>query len=73
MEATAELQSLAQTERSAIVQALRHYGGNRTHAARSLVISIRTLQRKLKADPTIEREAAINHDAVTRCTNDVAC
>lgn len=36
-------------EREAIEQALEHHNGNRTHAAKSLGISVRTLQRKLKA------------------------
>jgi DNA-binding NtrC family response regulator len=36
-------------EREAVEQALERHGGNRTHAARSLGISVRTLQRRLKA------------------------
>jgi DNA-binding NtrC family response regulator len=40
-----ELQVL---EAAAIKNALQHAGGNRTHAARSLGISVRTLQRKLR-------------------------
>jgi DNA-binding NtrC family response regulator len=32
-----------------VEQALEEHGGNRTHAAQSLGISVRTLQRKLKA------------------------
>jgi DNA-binding NtrC family response regulator len=36
-------------EREAVEQALERFDGNRTHAARSLGISVRTLQRKLKA------------------------
>ena len=36
-------------ERIAIETALRRHRGNRTHAAESLGISVRTLQRKLKA------------------------
>jgi hypothetical protein len=36
-------------ERAAVEQALIQHHGNRTHAARMLGISVRTLQRKLKA------------------------
>jgi DNA-binding NtrC family response regulator len=36
-------------ERAAVEQSLRRHGGNRTRAAKSLGISVRTLQRKLKA------------------------
>lgn len=35
-------------ERAAILQALDRFGGNRTHAAEALGISVRTLQRRLK-------------------------
>jgi hypothetical protein len=35
-------------ERAAISNALERFGGNRTNAAISLGISVRTLQRKLK-------------------------
>jgi DNA-binding NtrC family response regulator len=41
--------TLEQLERTAVQQTLEEYGGNRTHAAQSLGISVRTLQRKLKA------------------------
>lgn len=41
--------SLEELERAAVEQALVQHGGNRTHAARTLGISVRTLQRKLKA------------------------
>jgi DNA-binding NtrC family response regulator len=40
---------LDELEREAVVQALERHDGNRTHAAKSLGISARTLQRKLKA------------------------
>ncbi len=40
---------LAYTERVVIEAALSDWGGNRTRAARQLGISLRTLQRKLKA------------------------
>ncbi|MFO0788258.1 MAG: helix-turn-helix domain-containing protein [Pirellulales bacterium] len=41
--------SLEDLERAAVEQALVQHHGNRTHAARTLGISVRTLQRKLKA------------------------
>jgi len=40
---------LEQIEREAIERTLAECGGNRTHAAQALGISVRTLQRKLKA------------------------
>lgn len=40
---------LEELEHEAVEQALERHDGNRTHAARSLGISVRTLQRKLKA------------------------
>jgi len=41
--------SLEDLERAAVERALAQHCGNRTHAAKSLGISVRTLQRKLKA------------------------
>ncbi|MEQ8787266.1 MAG: sigma-54 dependent transcriptional regulator [Pirellulaceae bacterium] len=41
--------TLEELERAAVEQTLADCGGNRTRAARSLGISVRTLQRKLKA------------------------
>jgi DNA-binding NtrC family response regulator len=41
--------SLEDLERAAVEQALIQHQGNRTHAARTLGISVRTLQRKLKS------------------------
>lgn len=41
--------SLEDLERVAVERALELHRGNRTHAARTLGISVRTLQRKLKA------------------------
>jgi DNA-binding protein Fis len=41
--------SLAEIERRAVQMALDQHHGNRTRAAASLGISVRTLQRKLKA------------------------
>jgi DNA-binding NtrC family response regulator len=42
------LRTLAELERSAIEQAMDHHRGYRVGAAKSLGISVRTLQRKLK-------------------------
>jgi DNA-binding NtrC family response regulator len=41
--------TMDEIERIAIETALRSHGGNRTHTAEALGISVRTLQRKLKA------------------------
>jgi DNA-binding NtrC family response regulator len=41
--------TLEALERAAVEQALVQHQGNRTHAAKELGISVRTLQRKLKA------------------------
>jgi hypothetical protein len=41
--------TLEDLERAAVEQALGEHQGNRTHAAKALGISVRTLQRKLKA------------------------
>lgn len=49
--------TLDELEKAAVEQALERHDGNRTHAARSLNISVRTLQRKLKAW-TLERHSA---------------
>jgi DNA-binding NtrC family response regulator len=43
-----EGQPLRELEKRAILRALEHTGGNRTKAAESLGISIRTLRNKLK-------------------------
>jgi len=40
--------SLDELERQAVTQTLEQHDGNRTHAAKALGISVRTLQRKLK-------------------------
>jgi two-component system response regulator FlrC len=39
--------TLDEIERNVILEALRHFGGNRTHTAKALGISIRTLRNKL--------------------------
>jgi DNA-binding NtrC family response regulator len=41
--------ALRDLETAALLNALEHCHGNRTHAARALGISVRTLQRKLKS------------------------
>lgn len=40
--------TLEEIERQAIEERLAEHNGNRTHAARSLGITVRTIQRKLK-------------------------
>lgn len=54
---------LDQLEREAVEQALEQHDGNRTHAARSLGISVRTLQRKLKAWGLAEHDDGHHHHA----------
>ncbi len=44
-----EIRALEVLERQAILDTLEQFGGNRTRAADALGISVRTLQRKLKA------------------------
>ncbi len=47
--------TLEEIERESIKQALTRYQGNRTHAADSLGISVRTLQRRIREwDPDVE-------------------
>jgi DNA-binding NtrC family response regulator len=46
---SAALADLEAIERSHILATLEAHGGNRTHSAAALRISVRTLQRKLKA------------------------
>jgi two-component system, response regulator FlrC len=41
--------TVADVERELILETLKHCGGNRTHAANILAISIRTLRNKLHA------------------------
>jgi DNA-binding NtrC family response regulator len=48
-QAMASFQDLEAIERTHILATLEAHGGNRTHAAAALRISVRTLQRKLKA------------------------
>ncbi len=47
--------TLAALERQRIEECLTDNEGNRTHAARDLGISVRTLQRKLKSWGILER------------------
>jgi len=48
---------LRDLERQAVEQALQQHDDNRTHAAQSLGISVRTLQRKLKSWEMTEKQA----------------
>jgi transcriptional regulator with PAS, ATPase and Fis domain len=52
--------TLCELERTAIEQALSRFRGNRTHAARSLDISVRTLQRRMKKWNISERSTTDN-------------
>lgn len=58
--------SLEELEQEAVTQALAQYDGNRTRAAKALGISVRTLQRKLKAwgENNHQHEAERESDAV---------
>ncbi|MBO4620818.1 MAG: sigma-54-dependent Fis family transcriptional regulator [Victivallales bacterium] len=55
--ASAPVLDIHENERTAIRQALEQARGNRTRAAEILGISRRTLQRKLKQDPSLEEGA----------------
>jgi DNA-binding NtrC family response regulator len=56
--------TLADVERDLILDTLKHYLGNRTHAANILGISIRTLRNKLKqySDEGVEVPMPRDHD-----------
>lgn len=60
--------TLAEVERQHILSALDHCKGNRTHAARDLDISIRTLRNKLNEyqgrgrDPAADGDGAVDED-----------
>ena len=56
--AAKEATRLEDLEKDAVLRVLESEGGNRTHAARLLGISIRTLQRKLKAWGLTARDEA---------------
>ena len=54
-------------EKLAISKALEQCGGNRTHAAERLGISVRTLQRKLRHYENIEKNIKLAaNDVVSR-------
>src|SRR5687768_9461868 len=57
--------TMEELERLAIMRALDQYGGNRTHAANRLGISVRTLQRKLR-QYEMERRVKPLTDVVTQ-------
>ena len=56
---------MEELERLAITKALEQCGGNRTHAAERLKISVRTLQRKLR-QYELEKSAVIRKDVLTQ-------
>ena len=57
---------LEDLERTAIEQTLKRYRGNRTQSARSLGVSVRTLQRKLKAWGVTADYRGNGHSASTK-------
>jgi len=65
--------TVADVERELILETLKHCGGNRTHAANILGISIRTLRNKLHgyADEGVEITPA-NHGLGELCKVDAA-
>ncbi|CAN5534479.1 sigma-54 dependent transcriptional regulator [soil metagenome] len=58
--------TMEELERLAITKALDQYGGNRTHAANRLGISVRTLQRKLRQYELEKRVKPIATDVLTQ-------
>jgi DNA-binding NtrC family response regulator len=56
---------LKDLETAAVLNSLELAGGNRTHAARMLGVSVRTIERKLKSLGWLEGEAATNGDGLT--------
>jgi DNA-binding NtrC family response regulator len=58
--------SIEELERLAIVKALEQCGGNRTHAAGKLGISVRTLQRKLKYYDRDQPNRPVSADVLTQ-------
>ncbi|HET6879909.1 MAG TPA: sigma-54 dependent transcriptional regulator [Pirellulales bacterium] len=60
--ASASTDRLHDVERTAILSVLERCGGNRTHAAATLGISVRTLQRKLKTWGSNGCQSEMNRD-----------
>lgn len=56
--------SIWEMERALILQTLERHGGNRTHAARELGISIRTMRNKLREYRELHQKALVAHSAV---------
>jgi transcriptional regulator with PAS, ATPase and Fis domain len=57
--------TMDELEKLAITKALDQYGGNRTHAANRLGISVRTLQRKLRQYELEKPVAPVSGDVLT--------
>jgi len=57
--------TMEELERLAITKALDQFGGNRTHAANRLGISVRTLQRKLRQYELERRSKPVSDDMLT--------
>jgi len=58
--------TMEELEKLAITKALDQYGGNRTHAANRLGISVRTLQRKLRQYELEKRGSPLAGDVLTQ-------
>jgi len=58
--------TMDELERLAITKALDQFGGNRTHAANRLGISVRTLQRKLRQYELERRGKSFPNDVLTQ-------
>jgi DNA-binding NtrC family response regulator len=58
--------TMEELERLAITKALDQYGGNRTHAANGLGISVRTLQRKLRQYHLENRSKSFPNDVLSQ-------
>lgn len=58
--------TMEELERLAITKALDQFGGNRTHAANRLGISVRTLQRKLRQYELERRGKSFPNDVLTQ-------
>ena len=54
--------TVEQIERELVLQTLRHCDGNRTHAARVLGLSVRTMRNKIRQYAADGRDVPMHHD-----------
>ncbi len=54
--------TVEQIERELVLQTLRHCDGNRTHAARLLGLSVRTMRNKIRQYAADGRDVPMHHD-----------